>query len=107
MKSAALVIRDGRQFHASSASITPLAPSTGPMTQVLVFGTLVLSHLLFFVPLQRNVTGHLSAGAFMNIICAFCVCFYFVSWPEMERENNKLGLLIHPLVWCFVSLQDI
>lgn len=25
----------------------------------------------------------------------------------MERENNKIGLLIHPLVWCFVSLQDI
>lgn len=79
MKSAALVIRDGRQFHGSLASITSFAPSTTPL-RALVSVTLVLHHLLLFVPLQRNSTGHLSAGPFLHIVCyslfAFILFFF-------------------------------
>ena len=97
MKSAALVIRDGRQFHASLASITSLAPSTAPLRQALVSGTLVLPSLLLFVPLQRNCTGHLSAGLFMNTTLLILFAFIVFLWLVKEPKDGNMCWSIHLL----------
>lgn len=95
MKIAALVIRDGRQFHASLASIT--SPHHPTDTIPCLCSSLISTSL----PICRETARIIYLQEHLCIL-QLCVCFYFIfhDWWQSPRMANFVGLSISgPLLW--------